>query len=536
MVVTRRAEIIEASQVLGRRRTNKAVLVSQKAPKGQSHPLATRYMIALVFSLVNRITLNPTIIQPTNAWSKASRWSSSILKLSFRNLQRRRWRTAITLFSLTVTVVGFISVLAVSQYVSLEVSSTYIERTVFAGQSVGYPYFSDVLITADHPWWSRERNPSSLVYQDTLTVVRETTGIEWAEPYIGDVIVLFDRDGDTKYWYLQHENGTVDSISSNIFLAGVDPMVELERMDQKMLIINGSFFGSEKNAVVGYDFANNYNVSVGDTLVIPTDSFGAQHSIPGGFESRSVRSLWQLFWTAHDNPWRENFSFSLQEELRLRVVGIFWTATPYDKFVLTDYTDLQRACGFDERVTTIFAKLSSNSTGDAVSSLWQINGINIIMPIIRYRYVQSQGVGSMFSGVSPTRFFSVSNVQNALMMEAAAAIFIAATVYANVMERRWEIGILKGIGFRPRFILAILLTESIILGLIAGILGFLLANLIPIMSGFLNLTAISGIEQRLTLQWGIVAIILSVATSALSSLVPALHAVMINPIRAMGRG
>ena len=158
------------------------------------------------------------------------------------------------------------------------------------------------------------------------------------------------------------------------------------------------------------------------------------------------------------------------------------------------------------------------------------------MPIIKYRYAQGYGVGSMFSGVSPTRFFSVSNVQNALMMEAAASIFIAATVYANVMERRWEIGLLKGIGFRPRYILAILLTESIIVGLIAGILGFILANMIPAMSGILNLAAISGIEQRLTFQWGIVAILLSLATSALSSLVPALHAVMINPIRAMGRG
>ncbi|MEM2094830.1 MAG: hypothetical protein QXI32_05990, partial [Candidatus Bathyarchaeia archaeon] len=369
--------------------------------------------VPLAVATLSGILLVAIIIRRTITWSRVSRSSMSIFNLALRNLQRRKWRTAITLFSLTVTVVGFISVLAVSQYVGMEVTSSFVERTMFAGQSAGYPYFSDVLITADHPWWSFWRDSQSLVPQNILTDVRATPGIEWAEPYIGDVRVLFNRGGEYKYWYVQHENGTVDRASSNIFLAGVDPLVELKRMDMKMLILEGSFFGLEKSAVVGYDFSKANKVSVGDTLVIPVDNFGAEHSIPGGFEKPSARSLWELFWNLLDNPWSESFLFSLREELRLRVVGIFWTSTPYDKFVLADYADLQRVFGFRDRVTTIFVKLGSNSTSDVLSNLWLIKGISIVMPIMRYRYVQGEGVGSMFSGISPTKFVSVSNVQKA---------------------------------------------------------------------------------------------------------------------------
>jgi ABC-type lipoprotein release transport system permease subunit len=461
---------------------------------------------------------------------------ASIFKLAFRNLQRRRWRTAITIFSLSVTVIGFISILAVSQYVSLEISSSIFDRTVFAGQSVGYPYYSDIVITADHPWWSFNRNPSSLVSQDILEDLRKISGVEWAEPYLGDVRILFNEGDQSKYWYVEHENGTVNSISSNIFIAGVDPLIELQRMKNSLLILEGSFFSSEENAVVGYNFAQDNNVTVGDTLVIPNDNLGAEHTIPGGFEILPTRTLWQLYWRRRDNPWREGFSISVQDEIRLKIVGIYWTSSPYDNFVITDYTLLQKRLGFDDKITTIYVKLDIDSSNEAVSKLWLIDGISIVMPIMKYRTVQSVGAGATFTGVTPTRFISVSNVQNAIIMEVAAAIFIAAIVYANVLERRWEIGLLKTMGFKPLYILGVLITESTILGLISGIIGFLIANLIPILSSIFNLTIMSGMNQKFTLEWGIVAMILSVTTITISSIVPALNAVRIKPIQAMGRG
>ncbi|MGA2461499.1 MAG: ABC transporter permease [Candidatus Bathyarchaeia archaeon] len=52
-----------------------------------------------------------------------------------------------------------------------------------------------------------------------------------------------------------------------------------------------------------------------------------------------------------------------------------------------------------------------------------------------------------------------------------AAIMVANTTYVAVMERTREIGILKALGFRRDQILAMFLSENIIIGLIGGLLG-----------------------------------------------------------------
>jgi ABC-type antimicrobial peptide transport system permease subunit len=52
-----------------------------------------------------------------------------------------------------------------------------------------------------------------------------------------------------------------------------------------------------------------------------------------------------------------------------------------------------------------------------------------------------------------------------------AAIMVANTTYVAVIERTKEIGILKALGFRRNQILAMFLSENILIGLIGGLLG-----------------------------------------------------------------
>jgi ABC-type antimicrobial peptide transport system permease subunit len=52
-----------------------------------------------------------------------------------------------------------------------------------------------------------------------------------------------------------------------------------------------------------------------------------------------------------------------------------------------------------------------------------------------------------------------------------AAIMVANTTYVAVIERTREIGILKALGFRRNQILAMFLSENILIGLIGGLLG-----------------------------------------------------------------
>jgi len=54
-------------------------------------------------------------------------------------------------------------------------------------------------------------------------------------------------------------------------------------------------------------------------------------------------------------------------------------------------------------------------------------------------------------------------------------LFAAKSQFASVVERRGDIGVLKAIGWSGRQVVALLLSESVIQGLIGGLLGGLAA-------------------------------------------------------------
>lgn len=491
---------------------------------------------------------------------KLRRYLSTIFSFSYRNLMRRRWRTTLTVLSLIATITGFMCTVNISQSIGFDLTSGEAERSLFAGIDVGYPYFSDVLITAEHPWWHNLpigeyfRGPSSLVPEDLLARVRVIPGVEWAGPYVGDVKIHFQGasvSGEPvfKEWMIEHENGSIDVFSSDILMAGVDPNIESKRLGRKRLFVQGRAVqdvGLE--VMVGYNFARSHNLTVGDTLIIPAVKHSVTHDSPGKLRERQFRNIWQSFWAWSEDRWQERFRFSIDQEVRMRIVGVFWTTTPYDDFVITTYNNLQGILGFGEKVTCILAKLNPEAEVDqTLNALWSLQDVNIYIPLLRKRYTTGQDqISSAFSSIAPTRFITVANLQNIVISEISAGIFIAAVVYTQVLERRWEIGLLKSLGFGATFILSTLMLEALILGLFAGIIGFIVSSLLSLLSSGILLptghfvpllsSILPKIELKLTLEWGMTAIGLSSATSLVSSFVPAYLAAMLTPIEAMRRG
>jgi len=471
----------------------------------------------------------------TGAWKRTILKLKVIVMLAFRNLNRRRLRTLLIFLSLIITVVSFILILSVAQYIGLEITTSFAERTLFVGEEAGYPYFCDVMLIPHHPWWSLERTSSLLISDSILIKVKDIHGIEWIEPYLGDVKISFNQGGQYKNWYVEHRNGTVEEHSSDLFLAGVDPLVEPKRMTGRMVVVEGKIdFNSEGCAIVGYNFAKSNNISIGDVIIVPTDNFGAEHNTPGSFSKSSPSSLWVMFYNYFDNPWQEHFTFSLKEEIKVQVVGIFYTSTPYDNFIVTDYKQLQKAYGFGEKVTVMLIKLkSTNSSKDVLNNLWSLEDVEVVVPITKKRYVWGVGVGSTFSGISSTKYINFYNIQYALIMIFATSAFIFTIVYTNVRERRWEIGLLKAIGFRPTFVLFVILTEMLIIGLFAGILGFFLASILLsfLKSFYPNVMPLIG--EKATFGWGLTIIFLSIFITMLSSFIPAFQAARVKPMDAM---
>ncbi len=120
-----------------------------------------------------------------------------------------------------------------------------------------------------------------------------------------------------------------------------------------------------------------------------------------------------------------------------------------------------------------------------------------------------------------------------------ACLGIANTMFAAVLERTREIGILKAVGARSRDILLLFVAEAAVLGLAGGVLGGSVAGLlaqagnsavdaiIPPVAG----AAVEGFRPDIAV--GLAALVFAVALSMGSGLLPAMRAAAQEPIRAL---
>ena len=102
-------------------------------------------------------------------------------------------------------------------------------------------------------------------------------------------------------------------------------------------------------------------------------------------------------------------------------------------------------------------------------------------------------------------------------------------IWANVNERRKEIGILRMIGYHRRHIYYILVLKAIIMGIVGGIAGYILGTLAAIWLGpqFAGI-AVSPIYTLL-----LVSMVISISISILGSIIPAYMAGKIEPFSNM---
>ena len=115
-----------------------------------------------------------------------------------------------------------------------------------------------------------------------------------------------------------------------------------------------------------------------------------------------------------------------------------------------------------------------------------------------------------------------------------SSIMIGIITYISVLERTKEIGILRAIGASKKDISRVFNAETLIVGLIAGLLGIgvtLLLN-IPINLIIEEIANVSGISS-LPVMGGIVLVIISVVLTMIAGLIPARFASKKDPVEAL---
>ena len=122
----------------------------------------------------------------------------------------------------------------------------------------------------------------------------------------------------------------------------------------------------------------------------------------------------------------------------------------------------------------------------------------------------------------------------ALISVFVAAVNIANTMYTSILERTQEIGIMKSIGAKNKFILFVFITESGVLGLIGGAIGVFFGYLIAKGGGFIAASyGLSMLRPAFPL-WLIVGCLLfAFFVGTGSGILPSIRASKLNPVDAL---
>ena len=140
-------------------------------------------------------------------------------------------------------------------------------------------------------------------------------------------------------------------------------------------------------------------------------------------------------------------------------------------------------------------------------------------------------LASMFSEMMSTFSIGLAIISSISLL--VALIMILVVLYMSVSERTREIGVLKSIGARKKDIKLIFSTESLLVGLLSGLTGIILALAI---GGVLIaiLTAVLGFAP-ISMMWYyfVIALVISIVISVLAGLYPASKAAKLDPVESL---
>ena len=124
-----------------------------------------------------------------------------------------------------------------------------------------------------------------------------------------------------------------------------------------------------------------------------------------------------------------------------------------------------------------------------------------------------------------------------------SAISIANTMYANILERQSDIGIMKIIGMKTKQIQRLFLTESLIIGGFGGVLGAVLSYIVVTAinvgvgeGSFLGMQFQQGLLLEVPMWLTIAAIVIAAMVGMVAGIYPAHQAAKMSPMEALRRG
>ncbi|MBA7676665.1 Macrolide export ATP-binding/permease protein MacB [subsurface metagenome] len=276
--------------------------------------------------------------------------------------------------------------------------------------------------------------------------------------------------------------GVVEGVSS--LIQGVDPDVKLSHIT----IRRGSMLNEDgvREAVIGQKLGSRLNIGVGDYVTLSSQS--------------------------------QNGKF--------RILGLFQTTSMMmDESCIISLRSAQELFGDEGQLSSVLVNLHDSTDASAVKSEIErlLSGVRVVE--------QSQVLENVKQGTEIIKTFLLMVASISMLV---AGIGIMNTMIISVIERRRDIGIMKAVGMSRVKILCAFLSESILLGILGGLVGcasgIAVSKLVESLSARFYEVAMAVQISPKTLVFGF---FFALALSTLSGLYPCWRATSYRPVECL---
>ena len=254
-------------------------------------------------------------------------------------------------------------------------------------------------------------------------------------------------------------------------------------------------------------------------------------------KERSLKAYWQfngLYPQSLDDVAvgsRVASSFKLDVGDSLRFSGKIYTisgilletGSAEDRVILVDLHEAQRILGKEGKITMV--ELAAFCRGCPITEMT----LQIAEKFPNARITtMKQAVMSKMQSMELVRSFGFGITIPVICI---GVLLVFTTMMGAVNERVREIGIFRAIGFRRGHVMQIIMLEAMIVGLLAGVMGFLVGTIIA--KAALPLVVKGGTFTGPDGTIGMISILVSISLSLLASLYPARKASRMDPSDAL---
>ncbi|MDP1553478.1 MAG: ABC transporter permease [Methanobacteriaceae archaeon] len=313
-----------------------------------------------------------------------------------------------------------------------------------------------------------------LINETTVNKIAQISGVE----SVAGVLRSSISDDSTNNTDQQPSSSNPDQPSMRMptTVLGIDSK-NLEMYDVK--VTNGSAYSSANEVVIGKTAADNQNKTIGDTVSISNQTF--------------------------------------------KIVGIYETGeTMQDNGIIMSLTTLQNITNNTGKVSSILVKTNDSSNADKTA----------------------QSIESKYSDLSTSTSLSGMDRMNSsldiiksavwgisLLAILIGGIIVVITMLKSVSERTREIGVLKAVGWTKKWVMVMIIGESLILALIASIVGILIGvGVVEILSLF---NILQFIQPTYSLTLFLKALGIGLLMGVIGGLYPAYRASRLAPTEAL---